>query len=96
MKKTLHGKRHLRAARSVQIGRQRKRDKKYGQLLVFVKRLNTSIKNGLNGIIKFAEAMAKMPIVLNDIQINALMNVGKVAEAQRKILDTIKSQDVVI
>ena len=78
--RTLHGKRHLRAARSVQIGRDKKRIKKFNRGIAS---LNRAI-----GIFCSGEwARARRRLLKNKVSkiiITNLFAIGDIAEAQKE------------
>jgi hypothetical protein len=91
MKKFLHGRRHLRARRSVQAGREKRFIRKYIQTMRVINRIDwvaigQSIANAVQQMAQAAAAMA--PILQKEVErINRFHNI------QTKI-DSIKLEDL--
>jgi hypothetical protein len=66
--RTLHGKRHIRARASVQIGRDRKRLNKMKRIMPFLKKLNRVMIEGFRNIIDFIHKASLPPVEFTEEQ----------------------------
>lgn len=91
MKKTLHGKRYLRSRASVQIGRDRKRIKKFNRDMEI---LRAAIFNLMSGdwLKPLIDAFINLGWIMNDTVIKSMIEVGDVLGAQKAILERMDNE----
>ena len=92
MKKTLRGKRYLRSRASVQIGRDRKRIKKFNRN---IKILRVAIFNIMSGdcLKPLVDAFKNLGRIMNGTVIKSMIEVGDVIGAQKEILERYNDAD---
>ena len=75
MEKTLHGKRHVRARKSVRIGREKKRAKKYPRMFSSLDKLARVINNIDLG--QMVDAIENATVALASASMSLFEDVGK-------------------
>lgn len=89
-KRTLHGKRYLRSRASVQVGRNRKRLRKwnraFSKLHPLAKNFINAVRNASEGLAKFARVISSLAVELHNVRVKQLIDGGDTPEAQRIIL----------